>query len=390
MGPVLKFTVYLTLVFRPYSTPTIMTENLPDSLKQFTDKSRPKELRFMAAQGLVPATPKDLTLILYCLTLDDDTDVAAEARKTLNGMPPDVISTVLSDTGTQPGLLDYFARNLDDDGLLHRIALNNSASDDTVAHLAETSRSQSLIELIANNHERVARSDAIVESLSKNPAVTRSTLDAVIEFLKLYLGRKFPFTDTPQAEEQPETETGAVEAADSDAMLEGVTESFLDYIELDEELVEDSGEEEEHRAPDVHNQSVMVKISMLNIGQKIKLSIMGNREARTILIKDPNRIVSKAVLKNPRLTDSEIVLISQSKIVNEEILREIADSRKWARLYQVKLALVNNPKTPPHVSINLIRQLRDFDLRNLRWNKNLPGVISTAVKQIIEDRKEKK
>jgi hypothetical protein len=129
---------------------------------------------------------------------------------------------------------------------------------------------------------------------------------------------------------------------------------------------------------------------MLNIGQKIKLSIMGNREARTILIKDPNRIVSKAVLKNPRLTDSEIVIISQSKIVNEEILREIADSRKWARLYQVKLALVNNPKTPPHVSINLIRQLRDFDLKNLRWNKNLPGVISTAVKQIIEDRKEKK
>jgi hypothetical protein len=365
-----------------------MTENLPDSLRQFTDKSRPKELRFMAAQGLVPATPKDLTLILYYLTLDDDTDVAEEARKTLKGMPTDVISTVLSDMGTQPGLLDYFARTLDDDGLLHRIALNNAASDDTVAHLAETTHSQSLIELIANNHERVARSDMIVEALSKNPAVTRSTLDAVIEFLKLYLGRKFPFADTPQAEEPPEAETGAVQ--DADAMLEGVTESFLDDIELDDELVEDTGDEEEQHAPDVHDQSVMVKISMLNIGQKIKLSIMGNREARTILIKDPNRIVSKAVLKNPRLTDSEIVIISQSKIVNEEILREIADSRKWARLYQVKLALVNNPKTPPHVSINLIRQLRDFDLKNLRWNKNLPGVISTAVKQIIEDRKEKK
>lgn len=367
-----------------------MTENLPDSLRQFTDRDRPKELRFMAAQGLVPATPKDLTLILYYLTLDKDTDVAGEARKTLKGMPSDVISTVLSDTGTQSGLLDYFARNLDDDGLLHRIALNNAASDDTVAHLAEATHSQSLIELIANNHERVARSDMIVEALSKNPAVTRSTLDAVIEFLKLYLGRKFPFAGTPQAEEPLEPETDAAPAVDADTILEGVTGSFLDDIELDDELVEDSGEEEDHHAPEVHNQSVMVKISMLNIGQKIKLSIMGNREARTILIKDPNRIVSKAVLKNPRLTDSEIVLISQSKIVNEEILREIADSRKWARLYQVKLALVNNPKTPPHVSINLIRQLRDFDLRNLRWNKNLPGVISTAVKQIIHDRKEKK
>jgi hypothetical protein len=367
-----------------------MTENLPESLRQFVDRSRPKELRIMAAQGLVPATSKDLTLILYYLTLDEDADVAGEARKTLRGMPSDVISTVLSDTGTQSGLLDYFSRSFDDDSLLHRIALNISATDDTVANIAETTRSQSLIEMIANNHERVARSDKIVEALSKNPAVTRSTLDGVIEFLKLYLGRKFPFADTPRAEETPDYETDAAPAGDADTLLEGVGESFLDDIELDAELVEDTGEEEEHHAPDVHNQSVMVKISMLNIGQKIKLSIMGNREARSILIKDPNRIVSKAVLKNPRLTDSEIVLISQSKVVNEEILREIADSRKWARLYQVKLALVNNPKTPPHVSMNLIRQLRDFDLKNLRWNKNLPGVISSAVKQIMHDRKEKK
>lgn len=367
-----------------------MTENLPDSLRQFTDKSRPKEMRLMAARGLVPATPKDLTLILYHMTLDEDFDVAGEARKTLKGMPPDVILTVLSDTATHSGLLDYFARALDDEGLLQRIALNNSASDDTVAYLAETSHSQSLIELVANNHERVARSDSIVEALSKNPAVTRSTLDGVIEFLKLYLGRKFPFTDSPQAEEPLEPAPGIAPDVDADDLLEGVTGSFLDDIALDAELVEDTGEEEEHHEADVHSRRVMVKISMLNIGQKIKLSIMGNREARTILIKDPNRIISKAVLKNPRLTDSEIVLIAQSKIVNEEILREIADSRKWARLYQVKLALVNNPKTPPHVSINLIRQLRDFDLRNLRWNKNLPGVISTAVKQIMHDRKEKK
>lgn len=367
-----------------------MTENLPDSLRQFTDRSRPKEMRLMAARGLVPATPKDLTLILYHLTLDEDPDVSQEARKTLEAIPPDVVLTVLSDTATRSGLLDYFARTLGEESLLQRIALNNSASDDTVAYLAETTHSQSLIELIANNHERVARSDSIVEALSKNPAVTRSTLDAVIEFLKLYLGRKFPFMDTGRMEEPSDSDTGAEPAADPDAILEGVTESFLDEIELDEELVEDTGDEEDIHSTDVHNRSVMVKISMLNIGQKIKLSIMGNREARTILIKDPNRIVSKAVLKNPRLTDSEIVLIAQSKIVNEEILREIADSRKWARLYQVKLALVNNPKTPPHVSINLIRQLRDFDLRNLRWNKNLPGVISTAVKQIMHDRKEKK
>ena len=83
-------------------------------------------------------------------------------------------------------------------------------------------------------------------------------------------------------------------------------------------------------------------------------------------------------------------MISQSRIVNDEILRNIAESRKWARLYQVKLALVNNPKTPPHISISLLRQLKDFDLRSLRWNKNLPGPITTVVKQIMREKRDKK
>lgn len=343
----------------------------------------------MAARGHVPATPKDLTLILYSLTMDDDRDVAEEARKTLGGMPPDVFSTVLSDTDTRPGLLDYFARMLEDESRLQQILLNSSASDSTVAYLAEKTHSQALIGLIANNHERVARADCIVEALSKNPAVTRSTLDGVLEFLKLYLGKTSELPDLPEEEAQPAPEADIAPPEDYAAIVEEVNESFLDAIDLDAELVEDTGEEVAS-APDTHNPNVMVKISMLNIGQKIKLAILGNREARTILIKDPNRIVSKAVLKNPRLTDSEIVLISQSKIVSEDILREIAESRKWARLYQVKLALVNNPKTPPHMSINLLRQLREFDLRSLRWNRNLPGVISTAVKQIIQERREKK
>ncbi|MFI5323786.1 MAG: hypothetical protein ACHQ6U_09705 [Thermodesulfobacteriota bacterium] len=365
-----------------------MAENFPDSVRRFTDGSHPKELRLMAARGLVPASPKDLTLILYCLTRDEDPEVADEARETLNGIPPDVVSTVLIDNGANPGLLDYFARIIEDESKLLQIILNNSAADDTIAYLAEKTHYQQIIELIANNHERIARSEGIVDSLSRNPAVTRSTLDGVLEFLKLCIGKNFgraemSVTDTEAASVDDEALLQGVE------LLEGIEDTFLDDIELDIELIEETDSAGEH-APEILNQNVTVKVSMLNIGQKIKLAILGNREARTLLIRDPNRIVSKAVLKNSRLTDSEIVMISQSKIVNEEILREIAESRKWARLYQVKLSLVNNPKTPPHISINLLRQLRDFDLRNLRWNKNLPGAITTVVKQIMLEKRDKK
>ena len=363
-------------------------EAIPETIRPFVEPSRPKELRLMAAQGLVPATPKDLSLILYYLTLDADIEVSEEAGKSLRDMPKDVVSSVLSDQGTHPGLLNYFARVLSDDDHLQKMILNGSATDDTITYLAETVHSQNLIEAIANNHERLVRSEGIVEALGKNPAVMRSTLDGVIEYLKLYLGKKLGIKDLRIATAEPGPE-GVFEEVDADSIPLSDT-SFLDDVNLDESLIEEVEEDDASEARELHGQNYLVKIGMLNIGEKIKLAILGNREARTILIRDPNRIVSKAVLRNPKLTDSEIVLIAQSKVVNEEILREIAESRKWTRLYQVKLALVNNPKTPPHISIGLIRHLRDFDLRSLRWSKNLPGVITTAIKQVMRERRERK
>jgi len=361
---------------------------VPDNIKQFVEPGSPKEMRLMAARGLVPATPKELLLILYHLTLDDDAEVSGEAGKSLNEMPKDVLSSALGDPKAHPGLLDFFARNLTDEPVLEKIVLNSSAKDKTIAFLAETIHSQNLIEVIANNHERLVRSERIVEALGKNPAVMRSTVDRVIEHLSLYLGTK-PDTGTSDEPAEPTIPREETEAVEGDAAYEAGA-SFLDEAELDEALIEESDDDEPDQSRDLRRENYAVKIGMLKIGERIKLAILGNREARTILIRDPNRIVSKAVLRNPRLTDSEIVLISQSKVVNEEILRVIAESRKWARLYQVKLALVNNPKTPPHISLGLIRHLRDFDLRSLRWSKNLPGVITTAIKQLMQERRDRR
>lgn len=372
-----------------------MSGAIPESLKQFADPSRPKELRLMAARGLVPASPRDLSRILYYLTLDGDEDVSREAGETLSGMPREVVSGILSDTGAESGLLDFFAHALADEAMLQKILLNSSATDRTVAYLAERVHDQNVIDLIANNHERIARSYEIVEALSKNPLITRSTMDGVLDFLKLYMGDKFGLPLGTDAGEGEDAEPVPSETALSGEALP--ESSFLDDFEIDSDLIEEEEADyeadesaEEQRTPDALNQNAYIKISALNVGQKIKLALLGNSEARAILVKDPNRIVSRAVLKNPRITDTEVVRIAQSKIVSDEILREISEGRKWTRLYQVKLALVTNPKTPPHISIGLLKQLREFDLRNLRWNKNLSGVVATAVKNMMKERNERK
>jgi hypothetical protein len=358
-------------------------EKIPESIKKFIDPSLPREMRLMAAQGVVPIPPKDLAFVLYGLTQDEDEEISEEAAKSLKSIPESVMVGVLADSSSPSELLDYIARSTESETLLQKIILNFSTSDATIAYLAEATHIQSLLDLIANNQERILRSAEIVEALSKNPTISRSTLDRVISFFRLYLDKKGAIPEflridgeAPDVPEESDEEAGP-------AIIDDVQSSFLDDIGFSDDLVEESEED----IGEARRESLLHTIKQMNIAERVKLAILGNREARTILVRDPNRIVAGAVLKNPRLTDMEIINIAQSKTVDEDILREISMSRRWAKIYQVKVALVNNPKTPSHVSLHLIRHLRDREVRALLWNKNLPGVITSTAKRIMQEKR---
>ncbi|MER3446477.1 MAG: hypothetical protein C4291_06330 [Candidatus Dadabacteria bacterium] len=346
----------------------------------------------MAARGLIPIGPRDLTLVLYSLTLDTNEEISREAEASLKSMPEGAMTAVLSNTSIPPELLDWAARNITSESQIQKIILNRSTSNDTIAYLAETVRAQSLIELIADNQQRILGSAAIVEALSKNPSISRSTLDKVISFFQLYLNKKGEIS-SPNAElfegsrsdrVTEDSETRTQDRFDSQIDLEDIQESFLDGIYLSEDLTNEIDEPSEER-----RESLFHRIKRMNIGERIKLAILGNREARSILVRDSHRIVSCSVLRNPHLTDMEVILIAQSRTVDEEVLCEIAGTRKWARIYQVKVSLINNPKTPPHISLNLISHLRSTDLKALINNRNIPGVVTSTARRMVEEKKKR-
>ena len=355
--------------------------SLPENLFEFVNPDNPSEQRLMAAQGAIPLTPKDLAQVLFCLTFDTDENIQNEAKKSLDELPENIMSDILVDSSTVPEFLDYVAKNIDNEAYVQSVLLNSSTSDSTYAYLAETEHSQSNIEIIANNKQRILKSIEIVECLSSNPAVSRSTLDGVLSFISLYLERdqkvKQLIGDTETEDEELELSAEEIEE------IEEVEDSFLDDLEISDELIAEFNEDEEDA--ESYKDSILFKIKSLNMAEKIKVAIQGNMEARRILVRDSNRIISSAVLKNPRLSDMEIVLISQSKVVDEDILRQVSETKKWTRLYQVKSALVNNPKTPVHISMNFLRHLRSFDLKSIQNNKNLPNVIAQAAKKMQKE-----
>ncbi len=141
-------------------------------------------------------------------------------------------------------------------------------------------------------------------------------------------------------------------------------------------------------APEAEDEATTLqRIAGLSIAQRIALAMKGTREERTILIRDPNKIVAVAVLSSPKMSDTEIEGIARMGSVSDEILRLIANTRAWIKSYPVVLALTKNAKTPLAVSMNLLSRLNERDLRMLSTDRNIPDVLRiTARKKVVMDK----
>ena len=119
------------------------------------------------------------------------------------------------------------------------------------------------------------------------------------------------------------------------------------------------------------------------MGHKIKLAYRGNKEVRGILIRDTNKVIASAVVKSGRLTDQEVASFAGNKNLDGEVLREIATNSEFTRKYPVKVALVNNPKTPVSMAVTMVNSLQKKDLMSLTRNRNVPSVVTTAATRLF-------
>ena len=128
-------------------------------------------------------------------------------------------------------------------------------------------------------------------------------------------------------------------------------------------------------------QTTMERIAEMNPAQKLQLAMRGTREARAILVRDPNRLVAMAVLSSPKISESEVEHIAKMTNVSEDILRTIGQTRAWAKNYSIVSALARNSKTPIAVSLNLLSRLMEKDVKALTTDRNVPDVVRLAARK---------
>jgi hypothetical protein len=126
---------------------------------------------------------------------------------------------------------------------------------------------------------------------------------------------------------------------------------------------------------------------IMGIGEKIKTALTGDKEWRSILVKDANKLVSGSVIKNPRITDGEILKLVKSGIQNDEIMRLICANKEWVKNYTIRRALIENNRTPVQNALKYLSTMGEKDLAALAKSRNIPSVIATMAKRLLLSKK---
>ena len=147
-------------------------------------------------------------------------------------------------------------------------------------------------------------------------------------------------------------------------------------------------ESEQGDKKDPERQTLLQRINAMTPAEKIKTALTGNQEERLVLIRDSNKLVARAVLGSPKLSDAEVEAFAMMKNVTEEVLRLIAMNRAFMKRYSVAVNLVNNPRTPLDVTLPLLNRLNERDLKNLSLNKNVPETLRSLGLKLYKQKKE--
>ena len=145
--------------------------------------------------------------------------------------------------------------------------------------------------------------------------------------------------------------------------------------------------DEDLLAEDNDTQSVNQKLQRMSFTQKLKAASKGTREMRSILVRDPNKMIAATVMSSPKLTEQEIEGIAGMGSVSEDVLRMIAHNRSWMKSYKIMVRLVRNPKFPVALSMNLLQRVNNKDLALIAIDRNVPEPVRIAArKKTVENR----
>lgn len=404
---------------------------MPRMLDLIRSSQVPSNLMQSAARGALSVPPDENIEILVYLAIHHKL-FGPQARLTLAGWDEKASVAAASNPKTSAEVLGYFValENLRT-ALLPALAENPSVSEASLDAIA-VSGSRSVVEVLLAS-ARVMNSPRLLQALQSNPNLRPNELaetgkkvaaleaspaaesseagapDEVVEgavtkylqenaaelaaeqdkpFQPLGMGHEDTGGETAvESETQVVAATAIAEAAKSEAeksaspAVAGKPAAAAAAVKAKKPVVPTHEEKRD---------STLQKIAKLDIKGRIALAMRGNKEERSILIRDSTKLVPLAVLDSPKVSDGEVEKFALQKNVLEAVLRAIPMKRKFAKNYNIMRNLVYNPRTPLDLSLGLMKNLLIHDLKNLSGNKEVSDTVRKLALRMFKQKVEKK
>ena len=301
-----------------------------------------REDKLAVCTGGAKLSAPDLAEVLAVLALDSDELVAMRAQESILALPiQDFVEALNRQQALEP-LFEYAAKNLaNKTAVLDAMIKNKNCGAQhlvpVVPHLSTLD-----IQALMDELERVTDSRELVSALEKSSSVTLEQKTQLNELL---------------SDARPDEAALTLAAAE---------------LQLDEE----------------GRKTLLQQISAMTVSQRVKFAMKGGADARRVLIRDTNKVVQRAVLQSPRLSDQEVEAFASMANLTDEILRLIGKNRNFRKNYAVVRNLLNNAKAPIDVTLNLLPMLNPLDLKKLTLNKNIPETLRTTARKLQQQRAE--
>jgi hypothetical protein len=317
----------------------------PEVLEDLRRGRATRERKIAVCTGGAHLAPAERAEILAVLAGDADEIVAARAQDAILSQPIESFVEALKREQALPVLFSYAAKNLaDKPGVGDAMVQNKNCSSE---HLVPIVRHLSTlgIQALMEELDRVTESPALAAALEHSSSLT---VDQKNQLHELH-GPENLIDETALAE--------AAAAVESDA---------------------------------ARRQTLIQRLAKMTVAQRVQFAMKGGSEARRTLIRDNNKVVQRAVLQSPRLTDQEVEAFAAMSSLTDEILRLIAGTRNFRKNYTVVRNLINNPKAPLDVTMHMLPMLNAVDLKRLTTNKNVPETLRTTAVKLQRTRAELK
>jgi len=103
----------------------------------------------------------------------------------------------------------------------------------------------------------------------------------------------------------------------------------------------------------------------LSLGHRRSMARSLPRDQIDRLAADSDPRVVRELLRNPKLTEREVLRIATRRPARADVLEAIGSAPRWSARGPVRSALARNPYTPPPLALRLLPHLRRTELRQI-------------------------